>query len=152
MRIKRICAVVVVLLIFFFMSPVIHARSETNVVYIDTGFESDLSPQRCTFDGYTPKGFHQSDVGDGGSEVWVIDKNDNPSLNRLPPMGFVEGSKCIYCIDYVTPSTHPYNFLMMVPVVTKSLYVRWYEAFDAASLNASAIPIFWSFTSKSRLG
>ena len=121
----------------------------------DTSFEAEPAPIRYEFDGPMPPGL-QPDVGDGESgdpdivEMWCINKNDNPSLNRLPPY-FVAGDQCIWGKIKPDPDWSTECFLMKVIVDpgANSLYVSWDQCFkNPVTEGGTYLPIFWNFVRK----
>jgi hypothetical protein len=130
-------------------------------VFVDTGFESEPSPQKCACCGaeaWSPQSF-ASDVGDGTwldpvtgenivAELYVIDVNDDPSLGRLP-VSFIEGQKTMWGAVRPDPAWSTEDFLMHIHYDSPSVNVTWYEMFDPLPSGTSDwLPIFWDFVRK----
>ena len=117
------------------------------VVLVHQDFETLTTPLKNTPNGFIPP--FAGDIGDGEAtnpnvaQQWVIDKNDNPSLGRLPPMGFIQGNKCVWGRLEPDPAWSTECFLMKTPEGAMKLYVKWQQAFRWLKL--APVPIFWNY-------
>ena len=120
--------------------------------FLDYGFEDVTTPLQLTYNsqyGGVPDFYN--DIGDGGEDaavMWVIGSDDNPALNRLPPMGFVQGSKCIWGRLQPNPSWSTENFLMHVHYDLNSMHVKWNQAFRENVASGDELNLFWTFVRK----
>src|SRR3989304_360955 len=147
---------ITIFLVIVLILPITIANAQEPTIFLNTSFEDEPSPQKCAWNGYTPKGF-SGDIGDGETKdpdiavMWVIDSNDDPALGRLPP-SFIDGSKVIYGKVKPDPEWSTEDFLMHVMSETQDFYISWYQMFDPLPLGTSDwLPIFWDFVRKKDL-